>query len=138
YRVARAPAFGEANKRTALLLARWVLDRNGEDGLPLLPPTDRELSDLLVKAASGMDVERQMIALLLARGKKWRHLLPRMEPSSHLECSDVLAFPGVGTSAEMETKGVVAASSRSVAIRYGTRLRRMRLGHGGCRLPGRR
>lgn len=29
YRVAQARAFGEGNKRTALLLARWLLDRNG-------------------------------------------------------------------------------------------------------------
>lgn len=27
YRVARAQGFGKGNKRTALLLARWVLDR---------------------------------------------------------------------------------------------------------------
>jgi prophage maintenance system killer protein len=32
YRVARAPAFAEGNKRTALLVARRVLDRNGLDG----------------------------------------------------------------------------------------------------------
>ncbi|MBA3509927.1 MAG: Fic family protein [Thermoleophilaceae bacterium] len=40
YRIARAQAFGEGNKRTALLLARWVLDRNGLDGRVLLPPND--------------------------------------------------------------------------------------------------
>jgi hypothetical protein len=32
FRVTRAQAFGEGNKRTALLLARWILDRNGQDG----------------------------------------------------------------------------------------------------------
>jgi hypothetical protein len=44
-----------------------VLDHNGEDGVALLPPTDREFADLLVKAASGTDVEQQMIALLHTR-----------------------------------------------------------------------
>lgn len=34
FRVARAQAFGEANKRTGLLLALWVLDRNGADSFP--------------------------------------------------------------------------------------------------------
>ncbi len=53
YRLTRAQAFGEGNKRTALLLARWVLDRNGVDGSRLLPPDEREFADLLVKAASG-------------------------------------------------------------------------------------
>jgi prophage maintenance system killer protein len=32
FRVTRAQAFGEGNKRTALLLARWLLDHNGRDG----------------------------------------------------------------------------------------------------------
>lgn len=39
YRVARAQAFGEANKRTAFLLAKWILDRNGEDGAGCCRPT---------------------------------------------------------------------------------------------------
>ena len=64
YRIARAQAFGEADKRTAFLLAKWILDRNGEDGTALLPPNDREFTDLLVKAASGLDVEDHMIQLL--------------------------------------------------------------------------
>lgn len=64
YRVARTQAFGEANKRTAFLLAKWILDRNGEDGAALLPPVDREFAELLVKAASGLDVEDDMIGLL--------------------------------------------------------------------------
>jgi Fic family protein len=45
FRVTRAQAFGEANKRTALLLARWVLDRNGQDGATVLPPDDHEVAD---------------------------------------------------------------------------------------------
>lgn len=67
YRVARAQAFGEGNKRTALLLARWLLDRNGEGGARLLAPEDTALLDLLVAAASGRNVERDTIDLLRAR-----------------------------------------------------------------------
>jgi hypothetical protein len=37
FRVARAQGFAEGNKRTALLLARWILDHNGLDGAVLLP-----------------------------------------------------------------------------------------------------
>jgi prophage maintenance system killer protein len=59
-------AFGEGNKRTALLLARWLLDRNGVDGAAVLPP-DREFGDLLVRAAAGNDVESEIVALLVAR-----------------------------------------------------------------------
>jgi prophage maintenance system killer protein len=67
YRIVRAQAFGEGNKRTALLLARWLLDRNGVDGAAILPPEDREFGDLLVRAAAGNDVESEIVALLLAR-----------------------------------------------------------------------
>jgi prophage maintenance system killer protein len=67
YRVVRAQAFGEGNKRTALLLARWLLDRNGVDGAAILPPEDREFGDLLVRAAAGNDVESDIVALLVAR-----------------------------------------------------------------------
>ena len=67
YRVARAQAFGEGNKRTGLLLAKWILDRNGEDGTALLPPDDREFGALLVRAASGLDVEADMVELLRLR-----------------------------------------------------------------------
>ena len=58
FRVAHAQAFGEGNKRTALLLARWLLDHNGVDGETILPVDDEALGDLLVKAASGADMER--------------------------------------------------------------------------------
>ena len=67
FRITRAQAFGEGNKRTALLLARWVLDHNGLDGATLLPPSDRELADLLVQAAAGTDVEEEVIRLLGGR-----------------------------------------------------------------------
>jgi len=63
-RVARAQGFTEGNKRTGLLLARWVLDRNGVKGTALLPPDDRQFAEFLVKAASGLDVEDQAVALL--------------------------------------------------------------------------
>ena len=56
------------NKRSALLLARWLLDRNGVDGAAILPPEEREFGDLLVRAAAGNDVESEIVALLLARG----------------------------------------------------------------------
>jgi prophage maintenance system killer protein len=67
YRVTRAQAFGEANKRTALLLARWTLDRNGLDGTAVIPPDDFPLAGLLVKAAAGTDVEAQLIATFVER-----------------------------------------------------------------------
>ena len=67
YRLTRAQAFGEGNKRTAFLLARWLLDRNGADGLALLPPDDREFADILVRAAAGREVEAELVALLNSR-----------------------------------------------------------------------
>ena len=66
-RLTRAQGFTEGNKRTALLLARWVLDRNGLDGALLLPSDDREFAELIVWAASGVDVEAQIVALLKSR-----------------------------------------------------------------------
>lgn len=66
-RLTRAQGFTEGNKRTGLLLARWVLDRNDVDGATLLPPDDREFADLLVQAASGLDVEDEAVALLRRR-----------------------------------------------------------------------
>lgn len=67
YRVARAQGFAGGNKRTALLLARWLLDRNGEDGLRYLPAADRVVADLLVAAAAGRNVERELIDVLRSR-----------------------------------------------------------------------
>jgi prophage maintenance system killer protein len=67
FRVTRAQGFAEGNKRTALLLARWVLDHNGKDGLALLPPDDRDLADLLIKAAAGAEVESQIVELIISR-----------------------------------------------------------------------
>ena len=69
YRVTKSQGFAEGNKRTALLLARWILDSNGIDGRRILDPDDRELADLLVRAASGEDVEARIIASFLSRAQ---------------------------------------------------------------------
>jgi prophage maintenance system killer protein len=70
YRITRTQGFSEGNKRTAVLLARWMLDRNGLDGATILPPDDRVVADLLVKAAAGNDVEAALIALMTDRGQR--------------------------------------------------------------------
>jgi prophage maintenance system killer protein len=62
-----AQAFAEGNKRTALLAAKWILDRNGIDGDRLIPTDDLVLADLLVQAASGSDVETAVVELLQRR-----------------------------------------------------------------------
>jgi prophage maintenance system killer protein len=67
YRVVRAQGFGEGNKRTAVLLTRWMLDRNGVDGARIVSADDLEFADLLVKAASGLDVETDLVTLLRSR-----------------------------------------------------------------------
>lgn len=67
YRLTWTQGFEEGNKRTALLLARWILDQNGLDGTTFLPPDDRAFADLLVKAASGVDAEAEIVALLDGR-----------------------------------------------------------------------
>jgi prophage maintenance system killer protein len=63
YRISRAHGFAEGNKRTALLLAKWLLDRNGIAGEQVFPPDDRVLGDLLVRAASGLDVEDAIVGV---------------------------------------------------------------------------
>lgn len=67
YRIARTQGFGEGNKRTALLLARWLLDRNGKDGLRYVPANDRVVADLLVAAAGGRNVEHDLVKSLRSR-----------------------------------------------------------------------
>ncbi|MFV1961137.1 MAG: Fic family protein [Acidimicrobiia bacterium] len=67
YRVTLAQGFAEGNKRTALLLARWLLDSNGVDGAKVLPQDDRVIADLLVQAASGTDVEAEITSIIEAR-----------------------------------------------------------------------
>ncbi len=72
FRVARAQAFTEGNKRTALLLAKWILDHNGLSDRVVIRPDDHALADLLVKAASGIDVETDIIELLVLRAREDR------------------------------------------------------------------
>jgi prophage maintenance system killer protein len=67
FRVTRSQAFGEGNKRTALLLARWTLDRNGLNGSEIFPSEDREAANLLVGAAAGHDVQRELLELIRSR-----------------------------------------------------------------------
>lgn len=68
YRLARAQGFGEGNKRTALLTALWMLERNGIDGRTIVPPDDLELAGLLVAAAAGQDVGGRVTDLFKRRG----------------------------------------------------------------------
>jgi len=67
FRITRAQAFGEGNKRTALVVARWILDHNGQDGSIILPTEDRHVADLLVRAAAGADVEAELLRILRSR-----------------------------------------------------------------------
>jgi prophage maintenance system killer protein len=67
YRLTKAQGFTEGNKRTALLLARWLLDSNDIDGGEILPSDDRVIADLLIQAASGTDVEQDIISVLMVR-----------------------------------------------------------------------
>jgi hypothetical protein len=66
-RIARTQAFTEGNKRTALLVGRWILDRNGQKGDLIIPKYDLELANLLLKAARGSDVGPQIDALFKSR-----------------------------------------------------------------------
>ena len=63
----RAQGLAEGNKRTALLLARWVLDNNGIDGNRVSRLTTLVVADLLIQAASGAGVESDIIARLQER-----------------------------------------------------------------------
>jgi prophage maintenance system killer protein len=67
FAIAGSQAFGEGNKRTSLLAARWILDRNGEDGTRIIPPDDRALAGLLEQAAFGKEVGDQILQLLSGR-----------------------------------------------------------------------
>ena len=66
-RIARAQAFTEGNKRTALLVGRWILDRNDLDGDLLIPRDDFELANLLLDAARGGDTSEKIIELFKSR-----------------------------------------------------------------------
>ena len=49
------------------MLARWMLDRNGFDGSSLLPANDRKVAALLIKSASGSDVQGELTEILNRR-----------------------------------------------------------------------
>jgi prophage maintenance system killer protein len=66
-RITRAQAFTEGNKRTALLVGRWILDRNDCDGGSMIPPDDFELANLLLDAARGADTDEKVVALFKFR-----------------------------------------------------------------------
>ena len=66
-RIARSQAFAEGNKRTALLIGRWILDRNGVEGLRFIPEHDTELGALLLSAARGIDETVRVIELFESR-----------------------------------------------------------------------
>jgi len=64
-RLAQAQAFTEGNKRTAVLVGRWIL--NGLDGAKYIPENDMELAESLLRAARGTDVSREVIDLFDSR-----------------------------------------------------------------------
>jgi prophage maintenance system killer protein len=71
FELAHAQGFYEGNKRTAVLIARWFIGVNTEiDPDLLIPPDDREIADLLIKAARGDSVADEIRALLVSRGQK--------------------------------------------------------------------
>lgn len=67
YRIAKAQAFSEGNKRTAVLASRWILDENQMDGLRFIPVNDLDLASLLLRAARGEDVGDQVLTLFESR-----------------------------------------------------------------------
>jgi prophage maintenance system killer protein len=66
-RVARSEGFTEGNKRTALLLAQWVLDNNGIASGEIIGTEDEEFGALLVRTASGGDTDAEVLALFRRR-----------------------------------------------------------------------
>ena len=66
-RIARSQLFTEGNKRTALLVGRWILEQNGFIGIRIIPRSDLELAHLLLKAARGEDVSKQVTELFRSR-----------------------------------------------------------------------
>lgn len=66
-RIARSQSFTEGNKRTALLVGRWILDRNGIDGVRFIPANDTELGGMLLSAARGVDETERITRLLESR-----------------------------------------------------------------------
>ena len=68
YELVAAQGFFDGNKRTAVLIGRWFLSVNTDrDPDVLIRPDDRELGELLVRAARGDDVEEELVTLLRNR-----------------------------------------------------------------------
>jgi prophage maintenance system killer protein len=65
--VARCQGFTEGNKRTALLLAKWVLDNNGINGGEIIRAEGEELGALLIRTASGGNTDAEVLALFHRR-----------------------------------------------------------------------
>jgi prophage maintenance system killer protein len=66
-RLAQSQAFTEGNKRTAVLVGRWILDDNGLDGAKFIQENDAELAQLLLQAARGADVSGEIVELFNSR-----------------------------------------------------------------------
>jgi len=66
-RLTQSQAFTEGNKRTAVLVGRWILDRNGLDGAKYIQENDVELAQFLLQAARGADVSREVVELRLVK-----------------------------------------------------------------------
>jgi len=70
FEITRAQGFYEGNKRTAVLITRWFVGVNTTiDPDRLIPPDDRELADILIRAARGDRVSDEILALLRSRAK---------------------------------------------------------------------
>jgi prophage maintenance system killer protein len=65
--LAQSQAVTEGNKRTAVLVGRWILDDNGLDGAKFIRENDAELAQLLLQAARGADVSGEIVELFNSR-----------------------------------------------------------------------
>jgi len=70
YEITAAQGFYEGNKRTAVLLARWLIGINMSiEPDALIPPDDERLGDLLIATARGDDTYRALRELLIERAE---------------------------------------------------------------------
>ena len=82
-RLAQSQAFTEGNKRTAVLIGRWILDRNGLVGAKFSQENDVELAQLLLRAARGSDVI----------GKSWSSLTREDERNTSTKTRQTNVYP---------------------------------------------
>ena len=82
-RLAQSQAFTEGNKRTAVLVGRWILDRNGLGGAKFIQENDVELAQLLLRAARGSDVI----------GKSWSSLTREDERNTSTKTRQTNVYP---------------------------------------------